>query len=318
VLLAALAATDATRATACSICLAGDPVFSAQGTSAQEPGSFSIFVETRGWEKKSGLLPHEEPAGGDLGGGGRELEKNRSQRLDLYVSWTPIDRLTLTLDVPWAFNEIKEIEGDSSTTSTLSSLGDISLQASAVLWRNRDVLPTTWVEGRAFLKTPSGKDSQRVDGVKDPHLQVGTGSWDYGFGLAFVHKLERAVLFASAFYRINSAGALHYEYGDNFLANMGLRVPLGHATGIRTLERFTPGFELNYRWAAKDETEGDRFGDSGGSILYLAPSLDTRIPWFDDNPPSLRIGVQIPATNSGLNGFQREDPIWSAGILYSF
>ena len=154
--------TQPQTATACSVCLAGDPIFSNQGTTAQRQGDFSFFLQAMGWMKKSGLLPGE-PDG---------VEFNESQRLDLYLSWTPVDRVTLTLDLPWAFNEITEVTDGDAETSSLSGFGDMSLQTSAVLWRNRDVLPSTWFEGRAFLKFPTGKSEQSVDGRLDPHLHT--------------------------------------------------------------------------------------------------------------------------------------------------
>lgn len=262
-----------------------------------------------GWKKQSGLLPGE-PDG---------VEFNDSQRLDLYLSWTPFDRVTLTLDFPWAFNEITEIADGEEETSSLSGFSDMSLQTSLVLWRNRDVLPSTWFEGRAFLKFPTGKSAQTVGGRQDPHLQVGTGSWDFGFGLAAVHRLEWGSLYSSVFYRVNTEGSLHYEYGDVFLANAAVDVPLGHALGQTFLDPFTLGFEANFRWADFDEAEGGRFQDSGGSILYLTPYLSGRLPWpWEGNGPSARASVQIPVTSAWLNGFQRENPIWFAGIQASF
>jgi hypothetical protein len=311
-------------AVACSVCLAGDPNFSAQGTSAQAEGDVSVYLEARGWSKRSGHLPGEGEEDGGAGAGAgpgdeREVEKNDSHRLDLFISWTPVDRVTLTLDIPWAFNEIVEIEGDERVRSTLSGLGDIGLQASGVLWRNRDVLPSTWVEGRAFLKFPSGEDSERVDGVRDPHLQIGTGSWDFGFGLAGTHKLDWGSLYSSTFYRVNTEGSLDYEYGNVFLLNVGTEVPLGHLLGVQWLEYFTPGLEANYRYADKDQFKNESFDDSGGSILYITPSLRIRVPWFTERGgPFLRTAVQIPVTDSWLHGFQDEDPIWFAGIGYSF
>lgn len=297
------------RADACSVCLAGDPTFDAQGTTVQQQGDFSVSFQARGWKKKSGLLPGE----------GEGFEKNDSKRLDLFLSWTPFDRFTFTLDLPWAFNEITEVEEDTSTTSRLSGFSDLSLSASAILWRNREVLPSTWFEGRAFLKFPSGKSSQAVDGVQDPHLQVGTGSWDFGFGLAAIHHLERASLYSSLSYRVNTEGSLDYEYGDVFLFNAGAQMPLGHALGRAFLNPFTPGFELNFRYSGFDHSEGQRYQDSGGSILYLTPSLRVQLPWpWEGRAPSLRAAVQIPATSAWLNGFQEEDPIWSAGLQYTF
>ncbi len=297
---------------ACSICLAGDPQFSNQGTSAQEKGSVSVALESRGLTKKSGLLPGE-----DDGGDGRE--KSQTERLDLYVSWTPIDRLTVTVDLPYSFNEVTEIDEDERVRSTHAGVGDLAFTASVVLWRNRPVLPDTWVEGRVFLKTPTGESTKRVNGEKDPHLQVGTGSWDVGLGLAGVHRLDWGAVYGSLFYRMNQKGSLHYQYGDVALANLGSELALGHALAVPALERFTLGGELNFRWAAKDRSEGARWNDSGGPILYATPSLRVRVPWFEtERAPVLRGSVQLPLTSSWLNGQQTEGVVWSAGLAYSF
>jgi len=323
VVVVSLVALPIRRAAACSVCLAGDPIFDAQGTTVQQQGDFSAYFQVRGWKKKSGHPPgeegHEEEHHEEEGHEGEGFEKNNSQLLDLFLSWTPIDRLTVTLDLPWAFNEITEVEGHERTTSSLSSFGDMSLAASGVLWRNRDVLPSTWFEGRAFLKFPTGKSSQEADGKKDPHLQVGTGSWDFGFGFAGVHRLNWASLYSSVFYRINSEGSLDYEFGDVFLANTGIQVPIGHALGVPLFDPFTLGFELNFRYADYDDFRNQRFDDSGGSILYLTPFIRAKLPWpWEGSGPSLRASAQIPSTSSWLHGFQEEDPIWFVGIQYTF
>lgn len=308
---------------ACSICLAGDPIFSEFGTSVQQKGDFSVYVEVSGWKKRSGVLPgeHEEEAGEEDGEDEHEepFEEADSQRLDLFLSWTPLDRLSLTLDIPFAFNGITEHEEGDSLSISQNGLGDISASTSYVLWRNRAVLPSTWVEGRAFLKFPTGASRRETKGFRDKHVQAGTGSWDFGFGMAAVHKLDFASLYASVFGRVNTKGSLDYEYGDVVLANLAALVPLGHATGQSWLQPFTPGFELNYRWAWKDIFEGEHFDDSGGSILYATPSLRFELPWFQGRKaPSLRAAVQIPFTSSWLYGFQDEDVRWTVGFQYLF
>ena len=307
------------RASACSVCLAGDPVYSSQGASGQARGDVSVYFEAKAWKKTSGVLPGEQPAeeGAEPEPPGKE--RNQSQRLDLYLSWTPLDRITLAVDLPWAFNRITEIEGAAEHTSRLSGFSDLIAQVTGVVWRNRDVLPSTWIEARAFAKFPTGASSEAVHGVKDPHLQVGTGSYDYGFGAALVHRLDWAQLYASAAYRINQEGSLDYEYGDVLLANAAVAVPLGHALGVPWLDRFALGLELNYRWADYDEFRRDRYRDSGGSILYATPSLRVELPWFTARPPALRAAVQVPTTPSRwLHGFQREDPTWMLGVQYVF
>jgi hypothetical protein len=301
----------------------------------------------RAWSKKSGLLPHEpeEPEGsghdhgeearemGGPGSGGRGghadhepgktaqagEEENVGRRLDLYAAWTPFDRATFTLNLPWAFHQIDEIEGSDRRHFSLSGLGDVSLAASAVVWRNRDVLPSTWFEARGWVKAPTGRDEQRVGGVQDPHLQTGTGSWDFGFGAAAAHRLSWGSWYASGFYRLNTEGSLDYEFGDVALATAALEVPLGHALGHEALTRFTPGFALDFRWAERDRADGERYEDSGGAILYATPSLRIQLPAFGERHRAwLRAAVQIPTTDGWLHGEQDEETVWSMGVGYGF
>jgi hypothetical protein len=103
------------------------------------------------------------------------------------------------------------------------------------------------------------------------------------------------------------------------LANAALQVPLGHALGQPVLDPFSVGFELNYRFADYDDSHGSRYEDSGGSILYLTPSLRIRLPWcWDSNAPVVATSVQIPATSSWLYGVKNEDAIWNVGLQYTF
>ncbi len=358
-LAACVALVDPNDVRACSVCLAGDPNFSANGTSAQPAGSVSVYFEVRGWTKESGSVvedvaepapdhdeEHDHDEGEDHGEeddldapaaesdaaeedpdagasdhehGEATEERNDSQRLDLYVAWTPVDRVTLTLGVPWAINEVDEKDSEGKTNYSLAGLGDVSLGASGVVWRNRDVMPSTWLELRGWLKAPTGRSSKEVDGVLDPHVQPGTGSWDGAAGTALVHRLDWASLYASTFYRINSEGGLDYEYGDVVLATLALEVPLGHLLGQPLLDRVTPGFGFDFRWAARDESGGENVADTGGSVLYATPSLRVALPAFRETQRAwLRAGVQIPLTNDWLYGEQDEGVVWSAGVGYGF
>ncbi len=301
-------------ALACSVCLAGDPLYNIYGASVQQQGSFSAYFQARGWFKRSGQLPgaHEEE---DAEGA---FEENESQRLDLYLSWAPLDRVTLTLDLPWAFNNITEVAGGERTPLSLNGLGDIVLAGSVVAWRNREVLAKTWVAVNVFGKFPSGKSKAAAQGGEvEKHLQPGTGSWDFGGGLSGAHHFSWGSLYGSTSYRVNTKGSLDYEYGDVVLANAAVDFPLGHGTGIKALAPFTPGLAVNFRWAEKDLSQGEEFQDSGGPILYLTPGLRIRLPWFEGRrAPSLQGEVQIPVTSSWLNGFQEEGNVWFAGLYF--
>ena len=109
---------------------------------------------------------------------------------------------------PVVWNQIEHFHHEERTHSTLSGLGDVSLATSVVLWRDRPVLPSRWLEGRVWLKAPTGRDEgeeTKVDGERDPHLQPGTGSWDFGVGLAGVQRMEWGSLYGSVFRRWNNA-----------------------------------------------------------------------------------------------------------------
>lgn len=298
-------------ARACSVCQAGDPLYSAGGATAQERGTLTGYLEVQGWTKDSGLLPHEPGEPPEPG-----EEHNRGEQISLFLGWTPLDRLTATLLLPWRFNKITEKhEGEQPETSRLNGFGDLSLHLGYVLWRDRDVLPATWVELRGFFKAPSGKSHQTVNGEQDPHLQVGTGSWDFGFGLASAHRLAWASLYASAFYRENLEGSLDYRYGDVVLTNLAADVPLSHFCENPVVGALTPGLQLNFRYAEKDHSHGEKYGDSGGSVLYVAPTLRIRLPWFEgQRPPFVRLALQVPVTDAWLYGQQDEGLVWSAGL----
>lgn len=301
---------------ACSVCLPGDPRFSGLGANAGERGDFSLYLETRGFSKRSGALPHDHEEGEEEDAG---TEESRGQRLDLYASWTPIDRVTFTLDLPVAWNQITTHHEGERTRSTLAGFGDVSLATSVVLWRDRLVLPSRWLEGRVWGKAPTGRDETKVDGERDPHLQPGTGSWDFGAGLAGVQRFSWGTLHGSLSHRRNKAGSLDYRYGNVWLSTLALEAPLGHLLGQPALDVLSPGLGFDFRYAGRDEQDGERYDDSGGAILYATPSLRIRLPWgIVEQPAALRLSAQIPLGQSWLHDWQHEGTVWSVGLLAPF
>ena len=185
-----------------------------------------------------------------------------------------------------------------------------------VLWRDRDVLPSTWVEARGFGKAPTGKSSQTVDGVQDPHLQLGTGSWDFGFGLAGAHRLAWGSLYASAFYRENLEGSLDYRYGDVVLTNVALEMPLSHFAENPVVARADARrraelplrregslarLRLRQTAAARSSTSTPDAADPAAVVRGAASAV----------PAARRAD---PGHASWLYGQQHEGPVWSAGL----
>jgi len=292
-----------------------------------------MYLEYQGSRKDSGLLPElelgeepddvDEPVDGDelAEPGGRAEpgdEVNRGRQVSALFTYGVTDRLTLSTQLPFKSNRIRERpDEEERETSRLTGLGDISLTADYTLWRNRDVLPSTWLAARFFGKAPTGEDATRADGRIDPHLQLGTGSWDVGAGLGAGHRLDQGALYASAFYRMNQQGENNYEYGDVVLVNAALEKPVGALTGRSSAESTVVGLELNYRHARRDEFNGSAYRDSGGSVLYATPSFRFRLPGLQgsESAPSLRFSVQLPFGDGGLDGNQHEGTVWAIGLV---
>ena len=301
---------------ACSVCQPGDPIFSAEGTTAQRAGSFAMFLDTQQYAKESGALPHD-----DGGGHHHGTESNRTRDVSLFASWAPTSRITVASRLPYKWIRVRERSEDGHLEGTHRNegLGDLSLFGTAVLWRNRSVLPSTWIEGRALLKLPTGEDDKKVDGEEDPHLQPGTGSWDWGLGLAGSHHMERGALYGSVFYRFNNKGSFDYQYGDVFLATVAFTsepIALGGLAGGRMLRA---GSELNFRYAGYDDSHGERYDDSGGSIFYVSPFLSLSVfPGAEVHSPSLLLTVRQPLGSSSLHGDQEEHAVYSLGLRWPF
>lgn len=301
---------------ACSICQPGDALYSPEGAGAQPTGAFSFYLENRhSWKSSAAMPGHDhdmEPNPGDR-------ERSYDRDLTLWGSWTPVQRLTLSASVPYRLVTIDHEPAEMPSSSQRNrGWGDAALYGTAVLWRDLEHSPTAWVEVRTMLKAPTGASEKSIDGERDPHLQVGTGSWDWGLGLAGAKRLERGNLYASVFYRVNQHGSLGYQYGNAVLANLIYSTP---ALAIEPLGGLLvrPGAELNFRCAGKDDADGSKYDSSGGSIFYLTPfveipltrNAEVRAPW-------LRISLHMPLGDGSLHGHQHESFVFLAGLGVPF
>jgi len=311
----ACAVFSASPSRACSVCQCGDPLYNQQGAGSQGTEGFNFYLEGSAFTKSSGVLPDapgEVPDPGD-----RERSFDRS--LTLYASWTPVPRVTLTASVPfrWITIDGKLADGETETANN-RGFGDTSLYLTTVLWRDLEHKPTTWLEIRGMVKAPTGRSDEKIGGEADPHIQVGTGSWDFGFGLSGGHHFERFALYANLFYRINTLGSLHYEYGDVFLANL---IATSEARPVSALGGvlLRPGVELNFRYAGHDQFQNDFYRSSGGSIVNVTPFLEVPFTLRDDErAPWLRLATRMPLGDGGLFGHQHESFTYLVGVGVPF
>jgi hypothetical protein len=160
------------------------------------------------------------------------------------------------------------------------------------------------------VKTPWGENDVTRDGERlDEHAQPGTGSTDWFAGLSGSYQIDPgSALFVSTTYRHTGRNDAGYRYGRTTLVNVAYERKLG--------ARWDGVLEANYRHAGRDGMDGSGAvdGDTGGSIVYLTPRVlfDLGSGWV------ARASAQIPLSQGGLNGAQREKTVVNVGITRLF
>jgi hypothetical protein len=158
------------------------------------------------------------------------------------------------------------------------------------------------------VTTDWGENNASRDGARlDEHVQPGTGSTDWFGGLSGSHQIDqRSVLFASTQYRYTGRNEFGYRYGRAILFNLAYEHKIGaHWDAV---------LEANYRHADRDQVDASATTDpdTGGSIVYITPRLlfDIGAGWV------VRASVQLPLSDSKLNGNQDDKSVVNVGVTY--
>src|SRR5215831_1265015 len=286
---------------ACSICRCGDPTFNALGKEGVPQAGLRVAVDYDSLDKTQGSVASDN------------LEELTEQRMTWLAAYSVTERIALFARVPYSWRELKETGGGPAERNTSAGLADPEVYGQVRLWSSPfevAVGERASIYAVGGVKTSWGENNFKIDGERaDEHLQPGTGSTDWFGGLAGFYQLDRkSSLFASAQYRYTGRNDAGYRYGNIWLANFAYE------------HKFTPQFdstlELNYRQAQRDEINniGAVDENTGGSMLFVTP----RVLFSVGGNWVLRGAVQIPVTQSGLNGEQHEGTVWNIGVTYLF
>ena len=156
----------------------------------------------------------------------------------------------------------------------------------------------------AFLmgvKIPTGSTGQldNSGNLLEPEHQPGTGSWDPIIGAAVARQFEQVTLGASVLYRITTEGRHEFQPGQQVI----FAVKAEHQfLGLGTFPRLYGSIELSETFAAKDEHDGVKDQDTGGSILGLGFGVRLRT----DEKMTIAATFTIPLYE-GLYGEQHKE-----------
>lgn len=294
----AIGAALAEPASACSICRCGDPTFNALGKEGIAQTGLRLALDWDQVEKTQGV-PDEE------------FGSLRERRTTLLLAYGISDRFGVFARVPYSERDLTESEAGEAEQVSASGLADPEVYGQAQLWSSAfdgEVGVRSGVFAVFGVKTHWGENNASRDGERlDEHVQPGTGSTDWFGGLSGSYQLDRhSVLFASAQYRYTGRNDFGYRYGRITLLNLAYEHKLG--------SRWDAVIEANYRYAGRDQIDasGTTVPDTGGSITYLTPRIlfDMGGGWVS------RASVQVPLSDSGLNGNQDEQAVVNVGVTY--
>ena len=224
------------------------------------------------------------------------LRERTTNSAILRLSYAIDERWTITTVLPYVWQEQTVRSTAGNTTQSAEGIGDIVLLGQYSLLqdnRNQVILAL----GPKF---PTGSTSRRdseFDILLPPDLQPGTGSWD-GIGAV---SISSSGLFKRPTLNLNSLfsyrysfevgrydGQQEYRFGNEFVLNIGVSDSFLLGKWI-----FNPGLQYKFRHTQEDENNGSEFPNTGGSWMYLVPSLDIQLS------PSLYLhsNFEIPIRN---------------------
>ena len=282
-------------ALACSICRCGDPTFNALGKEGVSQTGLRVALD---WDRVAKTQGSED-----------EKESLTENRVTVLAAYGISDRVAAMARVPYSWRSLESNDSGAPQKTDASGRADPEFYAQLRLWSSpfsAAVGVRTSVYAVFGVKTSWGENNLTRDGERlDEHLQPGTGSTDWFGGVAGSYQLDRkSALFASTQYRVTGRNDAGYQYGNAWLLNLAYE------------HKFTSlidgVIEANYRHAGIDKVDRSNEEDpnTGGSIVYITPRVlfDVGQGWV------IRAAVQIPATQSGLNGQQTEKTVINIGV----
>ena len=207
---------------------------------------------------------------------------------------------------------VHEDGGTGSHTGDIEGLTDLWLTAKYRL--PRDLTRPGHLAVVGGVKAPVGDDDATLGGGEpvEPSSQPGTGAWDFQAGLAYSRYLTpRITLDASAIYTFRTEHD-DFKVGDRLDAGLALNYRLTES--IRRFPQYSVFGEALLVHLAKDEEDGGKEENSGGTTVYLSPGFRVRL----DPKLAFTVAPQFPVLQD-LNGEQVEARFkLAAALTFSF
>lgn len=216
------------------------------------------------------------------------------------------DRLTLSADVPYVVRQSLEIDDHAHVGDEERSqgFGDLLVTGEQTLLK-KDNSSLGLLGG---VKFPTGKTGDRNSRqVKfEPELQPGSGSFDYLAGGVVKTEMDQWSAIFNAVYVLKNKGRQGFESGDLFTTSLLAEHPLNPGSKGAVVNL---GADLNFQYEQKQRDHGQKVADSGGTTLFLGPSLSLKA-----NEHVTFIGSWLYPVSQNMGGVHQElKNAWTLG-----
>ncbi len=275
-------------------CLCAPLLFSATFQLSAAPVTFNTALPVSKGEGVVRVQAKYLSATDDPGPMSRELTV---KALPIVGVWGVTPRWTLFGIVP-LLDKTMELDMPSGRSKrNVKGLGDITTMVRYAAYSKDQLGSTVRIAPFAGIEMPTGTDDEQDRFGRLPgSLQLGSGAWNPLIGVvATAQSLEKEWA-VSASYKFNNA-ANNFERGDEARLDLSYhrRVWIGGPTdGLPHF--FNAGVESNGVWQGKNRNNGQKDPNSGGTTLYLAPTLQ-----YVTQRAITEVALQLPVMQN-LNG----------------
>ncbi|MGF1642564.1 MAG: hypothetical protein ACFCUJ_02905 [Thiotrichales bacterium] len=276
-------------ALACATCLAGDPTLTLIGAEKPYAGRKRVALE---WLDRSE----------DMGVAGFNQVTIDEQRWTLGLSYTPIERLSVGLRLPWIK---KQREDASLARASTQTFGDLEVTAKLHLQ------PVAYGMREAYgvifgVRLPTAEEQFKSNGLPlDIDVQPGTGAVTPHLGAWFARFAYPWFWHVSSIVHVANEGWQEFRAGPALVSSLTAQRALAQGMALQ--------LALDTRWSEKDEYAGIADPNSGGFIAFLSPGLVYNLR----TDLLLNLRIQLPVVDA-LNGDHDESTTIGIGLTYDF
>jgi len=215
--------------------------------------------------------------------GSSKLDDSNRERTSkstiLRFSYALNEKWVITTIIPYVWQNQTVFSDTGNTNQSSDGIGDIVVLGQYTVFQNNKHQLITAI-GPKFPSGSVYKRDNEFDFLLPPDLQVGTGSYDVIGAISYSrHGIIRTTLSTNAqiSYRYSFEvgrydGGQKYRFGNELILNLGFTDSFLLAKKV-----VNPGILFKYRHTQKDENNGNKFPNTGGSWMYLVPSLNIRL-----------------------------------------